>query len=507
MVGGGAASSYPVWTESVITFQLGSSAASGTITVNTPTGTSNALPFTVRAGRIYFVAADGSDESDGSFATPWRTLFKARDSVTAGDIVYARDGVYQSSDDGSGWNTCFSIGGVSGAAGSPIAFVVYPGESAIIGSTTDCSSGVRAKGQGEHYWIIAGFNLRGRNEALTTYSVHDWRVIGNDMTCPNGNGVSACFETSLTTNLKVYGNNVHDVGAANASSLYHGVYLSTDSNHIDLGWNTIANVHGCRGVQVHSSPLNGSGPDDPTGYNQYDMVIHDNVIHDTQCDGVVLATIDPSKGQIALYNNVIYNAGKGPDNPERSGSWSCVNVRGYANNGAPGVGVVEIYSNTFYNCGSFANPPYPESVAGLISPAETPNIIVRIRNNIFYVSSNAPYLLASDGSGGNCMESPSCTAIQGSNNLFFGSGGAPRNTGMQNSIEDDPQFTDAGSGDFRLSANSPARNAGMDTGLAMDLNGNPITGSTGIDIGALQYAGSTIKPNATAEPRRSAIVK
>ena len=136
-----------------------------------------------------------------------------------------------------------------------------PGESATIGNpaSSGCSSGVRSKGNGEHYWTIAGFNLRGADEALTTYGVNHWRLIGNDMTCPNGNGASACYETGISTFLQVYGNNVHDTGTSNASALYHGVYFSTDSNHIDFGWNTIADVHGCRGLQIHSSPLTGGG--------------------------------------------------------------------------------------------------------------------------------------------------------------------------------------------------------------------------------------------------------
>src|SRR5205823_10826045 len=64
-IGGGSADNYPVWSNGKITFQLGAAAASGNVAVhvageNGGTIDSNPLPFTVRAGNIYFVTASGS---------------------------------------------------------------------------------------------------------------------------------------------------------------------------------------------------------------------------------------------------------------------------------------------------------------------------------------------------------------------------------------------------------------------------------------------------------------
>src|SRR5262249_39794752 len=78
-VGGGAADNYPLWSDNKIIFQLGAAAASGQIVVNVAgVGSSNGLPFTVRAGNIYFVATAGNDANIGSFASPWRTIVKAK---------------------------------------------------------------------------------------------------------------------------------------------------------------------------------------------------------------------------------------------------------------------------------------------------------------------------------------------------------------------------------------------------------------------------------------------
>src|SRR6266481_62910 len=61
-IGGGAAAEYPIWSDTKITFQLGSRAKTGPIVVNLKAKNaksgSNGLPFTVRKGKIYFVAVN-----------------------------------------------------------------------------------------------------------------------------------------------------------------------------------------------------------------------------------------------------------------------------------------------------------------------------------------------------------------------------------------------------------------------------------------------------------------
>ena len=65
-IGDGKAASYPIWKDDQITFQLGSAAATGNIIAVTSSGSSNPLPFTVRAGNIYFVSPNGNDSNNGS---------------------------------------------------------------------------------------------------------------------------------------------------------------------------------------------------------------------------------------------------------------------------------------------------------------------------------------------------------------------------------------------------------------------------------------------------------
>jgi hypothetical protein len=457
-IGGGTVADYPVWSDSRITVQLGHAATTGDIRVVTSRGASNGIPFTVRAGKIYFVSPSGNDSNKGSFGSPWKTLLKARSSMRAGAITYAMDGISETNDDGQGWRTAMLLQ-AGGSPGAPLAIVAYPGASVTVGSAEGPDSGIRSKGESS-YWVIAGLMIRGASEAITTYGDHDLRIVGNDMTCPNGNGASACVETSVTTNIRLYGNYIHDSGAPNASALYHGVYFSTDTNHVDFGWNTIANIHGGRGLQVHSSPLNGGGQHDPTGHNQYDISIHDNVIHDTQCDGIILATIDPSQGGIRLYNNVIYNAGKGPDNPERSGYWSCINVQSWTNTGPAGSGAVEIFNNTLFACGTFAKPPYANANTGIAYSGPNGNVKAHIARNILNVPHGLPYLIVSKPGGPVCASNESCPWVYGENNVFFGSEGAPGLPTLTGSMTVDPLFSDPQKGDFHVQPGSLASAAG-----------------------------------------------
>ena len=72
-VGGGAVAGYPLWTDSKIIVQLGAGAVTGNIVVKAGSAASNEVPFTVRAGNIFFVSTSGNDANAGTFAVPWRS--------------------------------------------------------------------------------------------------------------------------------------------------------------------------------------------------------------------------------------------------------------------------------------------------------------------------------------------------------------------------------------------------------------------------------------------------
>src|SRR5262249_15376185 len=176
-----------------------------------------------------------------------------------------------------------------------------------------------------------------------------------------------CFQASVSSQLKFYGNEVHNAGVKPRSSkFYHAVYFSTDSNHIDVGWNHIHDNYTCRAIQFHSSPLcrPRCGDADKTGKNQYDLHVHDNLIHGDNCDGINFATVDPSQGPVEGYNNVVYHVGL-QDPLEGGGGFSCIYVGGITNTGRPGAGTGEGFNNT--GSGFGANKfPVPRGGAGAL---------------------------------------------------------------------------------------------------------------------------------------------
>jgi hypothetical protein len=475
-VGGGAAAAYPVWTNTRITFQLGAAAVTGNIVVNVAgKGVSNGLAFTVRAGNIFFVSGGGDDTHAGSFAGPWATIPQAKNSLQAGDIAYigthAGDAVSQTTVDASSSYDCAlgmstNDGSNAGTAAAPKALIVYPGATATVGVQSGIERGLLTPAITGvfDYWVIAGFTFRGQVEAIDLEGqTTGWRIIDNDISCPNGTGPSGCV-TGGPTQLAFYGNVVHDTAANVAASAitkyYHAVYWG--SSHIDMGWNTVRNGMTCRGIQFH----------DTGGVNEFDLHVHDNVIHDTVCDGLNFATVDPSQGTVEAYNNVIYNVGLGPDPADGAADYAGIYVSGETDSGPPGGGTVQVYGNTLYNCGSWSS-----SDSGAFNDGGgNPSLKMNLVDNLIVTTGGAEVYVAKDSGVG---------LIGGNNNLFFGSGAAP--SFVSASVTGDPKLSNPAGADFHLLAGSAAIGQGVMISASTDFDGNARPQNGSWDIGAYEH--------------------
>jgi hypothetical protein len=434
------------WTDYRIAFQIGSTAKSGDVRVVSGGVQSNASRFTITAGKIYFVSPSGRDGAPGRWNKPWKTIPHAVAAMKPGDITYVLDGVRQVGIDN--YHAALSIQR-SGSEHRPMALVAYPGATAVIGDAAGPEFGARTpaiRGGPFNDWVIAGFTMRGANTALRLDSVARWRIVNNDFSCPGGDGSAGCVEVSGSSSIAFFGNTVHDSGKPGGSKKYQSVYFTSDSNHIEVGWNRILDNHSCRGLQFHSSPVSAG-----SGFNQYDLLIHDNEISGQVCDGINLATIDPSKGRIALFNNLIFHVGTGPAPPDGESSYTCINSPGIVNRGAPGAGSVEIYNNTLSDCGSRGGP----SAGAFYVGRNSPDLI--LVNNLVD-QHGEPYFASRSALG----------KISGSSNLWSGSGPGPAET--SGNTVGTPEFSQGRHG-YELNPDSPARHSAATCPVAYDLAG------------------------------------
>ena len=468
-----------MWYQKIVV-QLGPSCTTGNFVLTVGGQTSNALSFTVRGGNIYCVATSGNDANNGKFpSTCWNSITHARSTMASGDIVYVRNGVTQNSDDGFG--SPLNINGLNGTAANPYAMVVYPGESATIGGNAN-SRGIIQYPNTSQYWVMVGFIIQNTGvatgssgEALHLYQgSSNWRIIANSFTCPLGDGFTGCVTTDGAANVDFLGNRIHDTGATGADKTYHAFYFgdhTTSLNqNINVGWNTVNNIHGCRGIMFHSI-------DSTPGAEGFNLTVHDNLVHDTQCDGIAFANVNPDKGPIVAYNNVLYNTGTGPDPQGAGANYSCIYTGD--TNGSPKTPAL-IYNNTCYNGGSRGAA---EGDAG----AFTTFIPAKYINNVVYQLPGDAYFTSSTLSQcGGC--------ITGSNNLWFGLSGAPSQTTGNITVE--PLFINLTAFDFHPQAGSPAIGAAASSPIpAYDHDG--LIRPSPPAVGAYEFSSGLVvqKPN------------
>jgi hypothetical protein len=229
-----------------------------------------------------------------------------------------------------------------------------------------------------------------------------------------------------------------------------------------MGWNVIENGKTCRGIQFH----------DTGGPNEYDLHVHDNVIHGTVCDGLNFATVDPSQGTVEAYNNVIYDVGLGPDPADGSSDYACIYVSGETDAGPAGSGAVQIYGNTLFNCGSWSSTAAGAINNGGGNPALTMNLV----DNLVVGTASESYVAVDSAAG----------LVTGNHNLFFGGGAAP--SFLMANVTGDPKLSNSANADFHLLAGSAAIGAGVMIAATTDFDGNARPESGSWDIGAHEYA-------------------
>jgi len=449
------------WSDKKIVAKIGSG-TTGNIVATVGGNPSNGMAFTVAATNYYFVTTTGNDSTCAvnNYALPcatWRKAFNLATgndnvNVTTNTIIYFGNGVSQTTDDGRGYSATMStdLGGSSSTA--QLNLIAMPGATVNVGSTS-VQNGIKGWGK---YITISGLTIIGQNSAVDIEAGPS-RLINNDMSCPSvpsGLGGTACWmaETTTTTDTwQAYGNVLHDTGGASVDKTYHAVYFSDNTNHVDFAYNKIGGgtFKGyCRAVMSHAT----------TGNDLYDLHFHDNVIQNSWCDGLALATSNPNdpgattsafpwfaNGGVEAYNNVIYNVGLA-SNPV-----GVANHTGIAVNTDPRsltlTGTVQVYNNSIYNAGAFTT-----GASNGCFGVPYDNVVMNLTNNICQQpSSSQPYI-----------EPTNTSMITGSTNTWYGAGTKPSFDTA--GININPLFTSTSTPDFSLQSGSPSKATGTITG-------------------------------------------
>lgn len=474
-IGGGTAANYPVWSDTKVTFQLGANAASGNIVVTSAAGASNGVPFTVRAGRIFFVSAANASAGDGSFANPWSSPASFYNAIQPGDTAYFRTGTYNGNYGGNWGSRNFALGSnKGGTTGNPVAFVGYPGEQAVFQAPAGQHSNIIfTDGSSDaDYVTVSNLTFIGAWSCISGGGF--WqdvesggryiRIVGNVLSAPYG---SSNTMTGLLTvqgdGWRVWGNELKDTGVAPPINNNHGIYVQVGSDDVDIGWNYFHNLVMGHVIQVHTD-----------NYYLYENVrIHDNVLTATNIDdsrGINVGRVLPGSYG-AIYNNVLYNLGQG---------FSGVAIY---------CGEWKIYNNTLYKVKGSSNGMIWVSNQNTGECAASGR--ADVRNNILYSSGFGPYIGTTGGA--------TASQLTISNNLYFGySAGSIPSTDPA-PVNADPQFVGELVGNFQLSNGSPAIDKGtsiVNAVVTADFNGNARPQGTAPDIGALESTG-TVLPKPT----------
>ncbi|HVZ20995.1 MAG TPA: right-handed parallel beta-helix repeat-containing protein [Vicinamibacterales bacterium] len=259
----------------------------------------------------FYVSSSGNDGNPGTLSQPWRTLQHAADRVGPGDTVEVRAGNYA----GMYLET-------SGTAAQPIVFEAYGNEiPSITADNPNTPDGINL--EGASYVTVQGFTVNGRTRAgIRAVLCEHVTIRANTM---DQNGVWGVL-TGFCDDLLIENN------VASRSAQQHGIYVGNSGDRPVIRGNVIwgnndNGIHmngdesqGGDGIIsnaiVEDNVIYDNGAGGGSGINcdgVQDSLIRNNLIYDEHSSGISLYQIDgggPSSGN-RLVNNTVLIASDG----------------------------------------------------------------------------------------------------------------------------------------------------------------------------------------------------
>jgi hypothetical protein len=309
---------------------------------------SDGYEFTIREGNIYHVKPTGNNSSgDGSFNNPWGFINGHSSSKPApgnmglipGDVLYSH-GVAEPVFGGGGRDYAMFLRALKGTLDKQISFSAYPDTRPLVqapraGLNPYLSSGI----------VISKFTFKGGllddpnddsptfgagstlNSTAQIVTSENGRIIGNLITdipgkCSNGWNAAISSGGMGSSNVKVYGNFIHDLGCRQTSHFHHTTYMSKRrtasdpaSQAWDFGWNYLKDNEAKYGIHFYDqSPFDSTNCGDVVGT----LRVRYNFIENQRGTGINIRTDDHDNigdcwsASVEVSNNIILNSGLGP---------------------------------------------------------------------------------------------------------------------------------------------------------------------------------------------------
>ena len=437
-------------------------------------------------GTIYYVATNGNDSNPGTEAQPWLTIQKAANTMTAGNTVYIKKGVYNEQ----------VIPHNSGNSGNYITYTAYPGDTVTIngdgislpsyfGGLFDVSdksyikiSGLKIINAGPNQYNAgimvynSSYIIVERNHTYNTVSsgigvLESSNIIidDNEVELACNDGTQECITISMTDTFEVRNNHVHHGGPGTNGG--EGIDVKNGSSNGKVYNNFVHHVSSI-GIYV-----------DAWDKHTYDIEVFKNIVSDC-VDGIDVASEEGGLLEdIRIYNNIVHN-----------NKLVGITIAGWGSVSEHPTRDIEIINNTVCNNGC--------DVWGggiWVYNKDARNII--IRNNI--CSQNLSFQIVVDSN----------IPVQDLNlivdyNLIDGYRGYGGEMYGSDYVEKNPMFANLSQTDFHLQENSAAIDSGSPFDAPEDdFDGNHRPEGIDHDMGAYEFVFNVlgnIPPTADAGP-------